>query len=82
MRAKRRDVSYRFSTAPELFCAAAGWGMSQAVRARVLIGAAVVTTLCFAPAVDAAFPGRDGLIAFTRADGAKPTQIYVIRPNG
>ena len=48
----------------------------------MLIGAAVVTTLCFAPAVDAAFPGRDGLIAFTRADGSEPTEIYVIRPNG
>jgi TolB protein len=56
--------------------------MSQAVWARVLIAAAVVTTLCFAHAVDAAFPGRDGLIAFTRADGSKLTQIYVIRPNG
>jgi TolB protein len=56
--------------------------MSQAVRARMLIGAAVATAMWFPPAVDAAFPGRDGLIAFTRADGSKPTQIYVVRPNG
>jgi TolB protein len=56
--------------------------MSQAVRARVLIGAAVVTTLCFAPSVDAAFPGRDGLITFSRVVGSEPRQIYVVRPNG
>ena len=38
--------------------------------------------LVFPPAVDAAFPGRDGLIAFTRAVGSKSGQIYLVRPNG
>jgi Tol biopolymer transport system component len=52
------------------------------VWAWVLIGAAVATAPLFPPAADAAFPGRDGLIAFTRADGSEPTEIYVIRPNG
>jgi Tol biopolymer transport system component len=52
------------------------------VWAWVLIGAAVATAPLFPPAADAAFPGRDGLIAFTRADGSKPTQIYAVRPNG
>lgn len=56
--------------------------MSQAVRGKVAIGAAALTTLLFAPAVDAAFPGRDGLIAFTREVGSKRPQIFVVRPNG
>jgi TolB protein len=38
--------------------------------------------LSFAHAADAAFPGRDGLIAFTRAVGAKPGQIYLVSPDG
>ena len=48
----------------------------------MLIGAAVVTTLCLPPAVHAAFPGRDGLIAFSREVGSERRQIYVVRPNG
>jgi TolB protein len=46
------------------------------------VAAAMATTLLFPPAADAAFPGRDGLIAFTRAVGSKPGQIYLVRPNG
>jgi TolB protein len=42
----------------------------------------MATTLWFPSAVDAAFPGRDGLIAFTRSVGSKPGQIYVVRPSG
>jgi TolB protein len=57
-------------------------GTSQAVRRKVAIGAAAATTLFLAPAADATFPGRDGLIAFTREVGSKRPQIYVVRPNG
>jgi TolB protein len=35
-----------------------------------------------APTVDAAVPGRDGLIAFTRSVFPESSQIYVVRPNG
>jgi hypothetical protein len=56
----------------------------EPVGERVAIAAAVAaaTALLFPPAVDAAFPGRDGLIAFTRAVGTKPGQISLVRPNG
>jgi Tol biopolymer transport system component len=56
--------------------------MPQAVGARVAVAAAMATTLLFPDGVDAAFPGRDGLIAFTRAEGSKPGQIYLVRPDG
>jgi TolB protein len=56
--------------------------MSRAVRGKVAIGAAAAATLFLAPAGDAAFPGRDGLIAFTREVGSKRPQIFVVRPNG
>jgi TolB protein len=42
----------------------------------------MAATMLFPPAVDAAFPGRDGLIAFTRSVDTKPGQIYVVRPDG
>jgi hypothetical protein len=41
------------------------------VRGKVPIGAAAATTLSFPAAVEAAFPGRDGLIAFAREVGGK-----------
>lgn len=41
-----------------------------------------MTAVVFPSTADAAFPGRDGLIAFTRAVGIKPGQIYLVRPNG
>jgi TolB protein len=56
--------------------------MPQAVGTRVAVAAAMATTLLFPDGVDAAFPGRDGLIAFTRAEGSKPGQIYLVRPDG
>jgi dipeptidyl aminopeptidase/acylaminoacyl peptidase len=65
-----------------LVCTAIDPGTSQAVRGKVAIGAAAALTLFLAPAADAAFPGRDGLIAFAREVGSKRPQIYVVRPNG
>jgi TolB protein len=56
--------------------------MPPVVGARAAIAAAIATTLWFPPAAEAAFPGRDGLIAFTRAVGSKPGQIYLVRSNG
>ena len=50
--------------------------------ARAAIAAAIATTMLLPPAAEAAFPGRDGLIAFTRAVGSERGQIYVIRPSG
>src|SRR5215212_8197834 len=50
---------------------------------RLVMGAAAVATMLLVPpAAEAAFPGRDGLIAFTRAVGAKQGQIYLVRPDG
>jgi Tol biopolymer transport system component len=46
------------------------------------MAAAVAAALLLPGSADAAFPGRDGLIAFTRGAGSKPGQIYVIRPDG
>src|SRR5215218_4762148 len=43
---------------------------------------AVTAMLALAADAQAAFPGRDGLIAFTRAEGSKSGQLYVIRPDG
>jgi Tol biopolymer transport system component len=57
-------------------------GTWWAVRGKVAIGAAAAMTLLFPAAVEAAFPGRDGLIAFAREVGGKRAQIYVVRPNG
>jgi hypothetical protein len=59
-----------------------GCGKARAVGARGAIAAAAATALVLPPAADAAFPGRDGLIAFTRAVGSKPGQIYLVRPSG
>jgi TolB protein len=58
--------------------------MWEPVVTRVALAAATAAAapLLFPPAVDAAFPGRDGLIAFTRAVGPKPGQIYLVRPDG
>jgi Tol biopolymer transport system component len=56
--------------------------MPPAVWASGAVAAALATALLFPPAVDAAFPGRDGLIAFTRFVGSRPGQIYLVRPNG
>ncbi len=50
--------------------------------ARVAMTAAVAATLVLAPAAQAAFPGRDGLIAFTRAEGSEHGQLYLVRPDG
>jgi Tol biopolymer transport system component len=55
--------------------------MRQAVRARTAL-ASVLAALVFPNPVHAAFPGRDGLIAFTRAVGGKPGQIHLVRPDG
>jgi Tol biopolymer transport system component len=44
--------------------------------------AVVAAALALAPAAQAAFPGRDGLIAFTRAKGSKPSQLYLVRSDG
>jgi len=44
--------------------------------------AAVAATLALAADAEAAFPGRDGLIAFTRAKGSDPGQLYLVRPDG
>jgi TolB protein len=44
--------------------------------------AVVAATLALAADAEAAFPGRDGLIAFTRAKGSDPGQLYLVRPNG
>jgi Tol biopolymer transport system component len=56
--------------------------MSQAVVALVAVGAVVAAMLVLPSGADAAFPGRDGLIAFMRAVGSEPGQIYLVRPNG
>jgi Tol biopolymer transport system component len=56
--------------------------MQHAVVARAAIAAAMATALSFPPAVEASYPGRDGLIAFTRSVGPKPGQVYIVRPNG
>jgi dipeptidyl aminopeptidase/acylaminoacyl peptidase len=56
-------------------------GNVQPVRTRVFLGVGVVMA-ALPSSADAAFPGRDGLIAFTRAVGSEPGQIYVVRPNG
>jgi Tol biopolymer transport system component len=47
-----------------------------------MTAAAAATTLALAADAQAAFPGRDGLIAFTRAEGSESGQLYVIRPDG
>jgi Tol biopolymer transport system component len=52
------------------------------VVARVATGAVAIATLIGAPAANAAFPGRDGLIAFTRWVGSKSAQIHVVRADG
>jgi len=52
------------------------------VRRATGAAAAIATSLMFAPGADAAFPGRDGLIAFTRSVFPDSAQIYVVRPNG
>src|SRR3954468_1962137 len=57
-------------------------GSSAVVGARVAMATAVAATLALAPAAQAAFPGRDGLIAFTRAEGSKHGQLYLVRPDG
>src|SRR4051794_9516884 len=41
-----------------------------------------MATLTLAAPAQAAFPGRDGLIAFTRAAGSKPGQLSLVRPDG
>jgi dipeptidyl aminopeptidase/acylaminoacyl peptidase len=46
------------------------------------VAAIVAGVLVFAPPADAAFPGRDGLIAFARVYGTGVAQIYVMRPDG
>lgn len=51
------------------------------MRARPAI-ASGLAALALAPAADAAFPGRDGLIAFTRSVGGESGQIYLVRPDG
>ena len=43
---------------------------------------AVVAVLSCPAVAGAAFPGRDGLIAFTRSVGSEPGQTYVVRPDG
>src|SRR3954452_18931910 len=43
---------------------------------------AVTAMLALAADAQAAFPGRDGLIAFTRAEGSKHAQLYLVRPDG
>jgi Tol biopolymer transport system component len=43
---------------------------------------AMAATLALAADAQAAFPGRDGLIAFTRAEGSKHDQLYLVRPDG
>src|SRR3954447_26643683 len=60
-----------------------GTGTPRVVGARVAITAALAAvTLVLAPAARAAFPGRDGLIAFTRAAGSNQGQLYLVRPDG
>jgi TolB protein len=56
-------------------------GIPAVVGARAAMTAAAAT-LALAADAQAAFPGRDGLIAFTRAEGSKSGQLYVIRPDG
>jgi Tol biopolymer transport system component len=52
------------------------------VVARLAVGAVLAAILALPSPADAAYPGRDGLIAFMRAVGSEPGQIYVVRPNG
>jgi Tol biopolymer transport system component len=52
------------------------------VGARVAMTTAVTAMLALAADAQAAFPGRDGLIAFTRAEGSKHGQLYLIRHDG
>jgi dipeptidyl aminopeptidase/acylaminoacyl peptidase len=51
------------------------------VRARA-VTATVLVVLAAPDVAGAAFPGRDGLIAFTRAVGSRNGQIHVVRPDG
>ena len=48
----------------------------------VVVAAALAMTLSLPDVVRAAFPGRDGLIAFTRSVGSEGGQIYAVRPDG
>ena len=57
-------------------------GDPAVVGARAAMTAAVAATLALAADAQAAFPGRDGLIAFTRAEGSKQGQLYLVRPDG
>jgi len=66
---------------PGLVSPDAGSGIPAVMGARVAI-TAVAATLALAPAAQAAFPGRDGLIAFTRAAGSEHGQLYLVRPDG
>jgi Tol biopolymer transport system component len=47
-----------------------------------MTAAVAAVTLVLASAAQAAFPGSDGLIAFTRAAGSEPGQLYLVRPDG
>jgi Tol biopolymer transport system component len=51
------------------------------MRNLLLTVAAVATTVLLAPAAQASFPGRNGLIVFARYDGAR-TGIYTIESDG
>ena len=51
------------------------------MRARVAT-ATVLAALAAPDVAGAAYPGRDGLIAFTRAVGSKNGQIHIVRPDG
>jgi Tol biopolymer transport system component len=50
--------------------------------ARLAGGAVLAAVLALPSSAEAAYPGRDGLIAFMRAVGSEPGQIHVVRPNG
>jgi Tol biopolymer transport system component len=51
-------------------------------RAVVAAVGAVLAALVLAPAATAAYPGRDGLIAFTRVKYNEWGRLYVVRPDG
>jgi TolB protein len=51
-------------------------------RLAVIAALSAGTALVVAPTAGAAYPGRDGLIAFVRTKLHKWSQIYVVRPDG
>ena len=54
---------------------------SRGAAVLAIVALAITTTIAFAPAAGATFPGRNGLIAF-QAETEQGLQIFTVRPNG